>query len=266
MKIHHFRNASFIIETDSYVILVDPMLGPKKGMAPLSFIKHLPKRNPMVDLPSNIEGILKKVNFCILTNTHRSHIDKEGIAFLIKNNIPIIANSDDLDFLNKKSITNVQEISDWREIKMNMMNITAIPAQHGYGLAKKLTKQVIGFVIKIEKEPSLYITGDTIYNNDIKKALRNYAPDITIIPAGQAEFDFTPPHSMSLKETIRFVRDSHGKIIANELGAMNNCAINRKKFRKAIAFAGLSERVMIPEDGEIIDLGRKSDIRKFNFI
>jgi len=265
MKIHHFRNASFVIETYFYVILVDPMLGPKKGMAPLSFFKHLPKRNPMVDLPSNVEGILKKVNLCILTNTHRSHLDKEGIAFLIKNKIPVIANADDLDFLNKKGITNVQAISDWREIDMNKMKITAIPAQHGYGLAKRLTKQVIGFVITIEEEPSLYITGNTIYNDDIKKTLRNYATDITILAAGQIEFDFTSAYSMPLKEIIRFIKDSHGKIIATELGAMNNCAISRKKLQKTITFAGLSSRVLIPEDGEIIDLGKKSDIRKYNF-
>jgi len=266
MKIHHFRNASFVIETNSYVILVDPMLGPKKEIAPLSFFKHLPKRNPIVNLPSNIEDILKKVNLCILTNTHVSHLDKDGIAFLSKNNIPVIANASDVDFLNKKGIINVQEISDWREIKMNMIDITAIPAQHGYSLAKRLTKEVIGFIITIDKEPSLYITGDTIYNDDIKKALRNYATDITILAAGQAEFDLTSPYSMPLKEIIQFIRDSHGKIIANELGAMNNCAISRKKLRKAIAFAGLSERVLIPEDGEVIDFGEKSDIRKFNLL
>ena len=90
LKIHHLRNATFVIEAGNNFILVDPMLGGKGFMPAFSFFRFKAKRNPTVDLPTNYEAILDKVTHCLITHLHPDHIDSAGRKFLVKNNIPVI--------------------------------------------------------------------------------------------------------------------------------------------------------------------------------
>ena len=53
MKIHHLRNATFVIESGSNCILIDPMLSGKGELPPFALFRHKPKRNPTVSLPEN---------------------------------------------------------------------------------------------------------------------------------------------------------------------------------------------------------------------
>ena len=75
MKIHHIRNATFIIEAGENIILVDPMLGDPKSIPPFSFIRFKAKKNPTVNLPSNCLEILRRVTHCVITHQHPDHID-----------------------------------------------------------------------------------------------------------------------------------------------------------------------------------------------
>jgi L-ascorbate metabolism protein UlaG (beta-lactamase superfamily) len=78
MKIHHIRNATFVIETDNNFILVDPMLGKKGFLPPFAFFRFKPKRYPTVELPNNYEPILDKVTHCLISHLHPDHIDSAG--------------------------------------------------------------------------------------------------------------------------------------------------------------------------------------------
>jgi hypothetical protein len=48
--------------------------------------------------------------------------------------------------------------------------------------------RVSGFILKAVGEPTMYITGDTIWCEEVKKALDIYRPEVTIVNAGGARF------------------------------------------------------------------------------
>ncbi len=81
LKIHHFRNATLVIETDKDVILVDPMLGKKGSMATFTYFRFKSQKNPIVPLPESCQNILSKVTHCLITHKHPDHIDDEGKSF-----------------------------------------------------------------------------------------------------------------------------------------------------------------------------------------
>lgn len=71
MKIHHLRNATFVIESGSNNILVDPMLSDKGKLPPFSYLKHKALRNPIVPMPQNASRILDRVTLCIITHSRK---------------------------------------------------------------------------------------------------------------------------------------------------------------------------------------------------
>jgi L-ascorbate metabolism protein UlaG (beta-lactamase superfamily) len=98
MKIHHLRNATFVFEPGKHHILVDPMLNEKGTMPSFTYFTNKPKRNPIISLPDNAQSILNKVTLCLITHSqksgvkvlhHTDHLDKAGMSFLRKNNIPV---------------------------------------------------------------------------------------------------------------------------------------------------------------------------------
>jgi len=61
MKIHHLRNATFVIESGKYHILIDPMLSEKGELPPFVRFRHKSRKNPLVSLPENAPDILAKI-------------------------------------------------------------------------------------------------------------------------------------------------------------------------------------------------------------
>ena len=47
---------------------------------------------------------------------------------------------------------------------------------------------VSGFVLRAKGEAALYIAGDTVWCEDVRKALREYDPKVIVVNAGAAQF------------------------------------------------------------------------------
>jgi L-ascorbate metabolism protein UlaG (beta-lactamase superfamily) len=250
MKIHHLRSATFVIETEKEFLLVDPMLGKKSSIVPFAFFRHKPKKNPTVELPENSKEILSKVTHCLVTHLHPDHLDKDGIAFLVEKNIPVICNIHDEKKLRSKGLNVSQTLSYMQ--KENFLNgsITGIPAKHGYGFIAKLMGNVIGFYIELLNEPSIYISSDTIYTDDVDRVLKEFTPDLTVIASGSAQFDFAQPLLMHQDDVIKFIENSPKKVYANHMEAVNHCPVTRADLTERLKTNNLIEKVILPQDGE----------------
>lgn len=141
-------------------------------------------------------------------------------------------------------------ITPWEPVSFLGGQITAIPAQHGHGWIHKVMANGCGFFIDLPNEPSIYISGDTVLTGDVKRALEQFKPDITVVATGQAQMDVGQPLLMSTNEVMSFIRQSPGKVIANHMGALNHCPIDRATLQKSLDKHGLTEKVWIPQDGE----------------
>ena len=252
LKIHHLRNATMILETEKDVILIDPMLGNQGIMPSFTLFRHKARRNPTVPLPESSNLILEKVTHCLITHQHPDHIDSKGIAFLIKKDISVTCSIKDEKTFKKKGLNVVQSIKYWEKQKFLGGTIEGIPAKHGYGFVAKPMGNVIGFYIELPNQKSIYLSSDTIYTDSVDKVLKDYKPDISVLATGTAQFDVFKQLIMNTNDILKFIKNSSGKVIANHMESINHCPLTRKRLKEILIKNNLFDRVLIPEDGELM--------------
>ncbi|PTT08637.1 MBL fold metallo-hydrolase [Flavobacterium sp. HMWF030] len=253
MKLHHLRNATLVIETETDVILVDPMLGKRKTIPPFTIFRYKPKRNPLVALPKNSRDILSKVTLCLITHLHPDHIDKAGEVFLRRKSIPVICNIKDENALSKRGLNIIQSLNYWEQQDFLGGKITGIPALHGYGFIAKFMGNVMGFHIELPNQKSVYVSSDTIFTEDVQKALIELKPDIAVVACGTARLDFGQPLLMRMNDILKFTALAPGKVFANHLEALNHCPTTREELKNALADSNLLSKTAIPNDGTYVE-------------
>ena len=112
----------------------------------------------------------------------------------------------------------------------------------------------MGFYIELPNQKSIYISADTVYTDAVDKVLNEYKPQISVVASGTAQLDLFKPLLMTISDILKFVKNSPGKVIANHLEAVNHCPTTRVELRNELEKNGLSEKVEIPNDGEIIKM------------
>ncbi len=263
MKIHHLRNATCIIETGGHNLLIDPMLCGKGELPPFAWLRHKAQRNPTVSLPDNAIDGLDKVTHCLVTHSqtygikalqHSDHLDHAGEAFLRKRAIPVTTGLKDAAYLKRYGLNVVGALPYWKPTPLLDGEITAIPARHGHGWIRHLMANGAGFLLRFPGEPSIYVSGDTVYTRDVEKVLLELKPDVSIVACGSASLDLGAPILMPLQEILTFVRRAPGKVIANHLDALNHCPTTRAALKNALESNGWLSKVSIPLDGETIVL------------
>lgn len=255
MRIHHIRNATMVIETGDNTILIDPMLGKRGASAPpFAVVRFKARRNPILSLPANAMDIVNKTTHCLITHLHPDHLDETAIVFLKSENIPITCSIKDEKILRKKGLNIAATVDYWKKSEFQGGTIEGIPARHGYGFVAKPMGNVMGFYIELPDEKTLYLSSDTIYTPDVDKVLKEYQPDIGVVACGSAQLDIFKPLLMTMEDIIRFVKNAPSKVIANHLEAVNHCPTTRKGLKEALTKDGLSEKTLIPEDGEVMEL------------
>ena len=263
MKIHHLRNATFVIESGSNHILIDPYLSEKGKLPPFAFFRHKPKKNPIVSLPDNASQILDKVTHCLITHsqkvgiellTHTDHLDNPGKSFLRKNNIPVVCRQQDAAYMKKNGISVEAKLNYWQPEQLLDGQITAVPALHGHSWMNCFMANGAGFYLKLPDEPSIYISGDTVYTDDVSRALNEFKPDIAVVAAGTASLDVGGPILMPLDEIITFIKEAPNKVIANHLESLNHCPTTRSQLKQELEKRDLLSKTFIPHDGETLTI------------
>lgn len=254
LKIHHFRNATMVIETEDDVILIDPMLGLKGSMPTFTYFRFKAQKNPIVPIPKECQEILKKVTHCLITHKHPDHIDKAGEKYLRDKHIPITCSEKDESYFKKKGLNVVQALRYWEESPFLNGTIEGIPARHGYQFIAKPMGNVMGFFIKLSNQKSIYLSSDTIFTSSVDKVLREYKPDISVVACGTAQLDIFKPLLMIMPDILKFIETSPHIVIANHMEAVNHCPSTRKQLQKELNNRNISKEVLIPEDGDILTI------------
>ena len=263
MKIHHLRNATLIMEIKDKFVLVDPMLGAKGSLPPFSYFRFKKQDNPTVELPPNSLELLNKVTDCLITHTHSfdfklfqhtDHLDTSGENFLKSRNIPVVCGRHDEKYLKKLGIPINKVLDNWKFSEIFGGRGCSIPTQHGHGWIHKFMGCGSGFYLELPNEPSLYILGDTVFTDDVKKVLIDFKPDISVVPAGSAQMDIGQPILMKMDELIEFAKLTSGKVIFNHLEALNMCPTSREDLKNCLINKRLYSKCFIPNDGESIDI------------
>lgn len=254
LKIHQVRNATIVLETERDVILIDPMLGNQGIMPSFTLFRHKSRKNPTVPLPDSCNLILEKVSHCLITHQHPDHIDSKAVQFLIENNIPVTCSIMDEKAFKKRGLNVAQTLKYWEKQKFLGGTIEGIPARHGYGFVAKPMGNVLGYFLKLHNQKSIYLSSDTIYTKSVDKVLKDYKPDISVIATGAAQFDLFKEVIMNVADILKFVKTTSGKVIANHMESINHCPLTRNQLKEILKNNGLGNNVLIPEDGEVMEM------------
>jgi L-ascorbate metabolism protein UlaG (beta-lactamase superfamily) len=256
MKIQHIRNACMILHYKEQRILVDPCLNPKGTLPPYALFRKRPRLNPIVDLPPNAESVLSQVTSGLITHCrygHFDHLDKSGLRLLKQKQVPVYCSYLDAPYLKQRGVKTIALSINQRSEFLNG-SITPFPTAHGHGLVGMLMRPGTGYFIEMPGDQTMYISGDTVMTPTVSNVLSDLRPDISVLNAGTATLDFGKPVLMPIEEQLEFIRAAPGKVVAVHLDAFNHCLTTRKKLRDTVAKEGLSHKVVIPEDGELVEV------------
>ena len=262
MKIQLIRNATVKINFGGKIWLIDPFLGDVHSLP--SFAGK--STNPMVPLPISIEEILEGVDYILITHLHPDHFDSKAQERIPKH-IPILLQPSDLKTIKNLGFEQIKTIDTQK--KLDNIKVSRVPAQHGEGNILNVMGTVSGYVLEAKGEESLYITGDTIWFDGVRKSIDKFAPKIIICNAGGNIF--SPEHNIfkeqiSLERTYKVIMDEvqvfelleykkDTKVITVHIGALDHETVTRKSMRTYLEHKNVPiNRFYILEDGEIITI------------
>jgi len=130
--------------------------------------------------------------------------------------------------------------------------ITATAARHGPAGIEPITGEVIGFHLSIENEirQSLYITGDTVYYNEIEKLAEQINPSYVFIFAGAARprgpFNLTMSTNDALDTAAAF---KNAIIVPVHAEGWSHYTENNDNLREAFNILGIGHRLILLEPG-----------------
>lgn len=256
LNITQVRNATQIIEYGGKKFLIDPLLAEKGAYAGFEGTVRSELRNPTVNLPIPVEDLIK-VDAIIVTHTHADHWDEAAVRLIPKEMTIYVQDRTDEGTLRSQGFTNLHILS---EIScFEGVSLIKTGGKHGSDLAyavdilaEKLG-DACGVVFKNPKEKTLYIAGDTIWNEEVENALSTHKPDIVVLNAGFAQVVKFGSIIMGKEDILRaHVTLPNAKIIATHMEAINHCILTRKELRDFVEDHKISESVLIPGDGETI--------------
>lgn len=252
MQLRLLRHATVVLQMGTHNLLVDPMLSPKGVMGPVNGSPNM-RPNPLVDLPVDsvdLDGLLKGITGVLVTHTHRDHFDAEAERLILKNT-PLFCQPQDENMLTDIGFNTVFSVED--TLTRQDITITRTGGKHGSGEIGQKMGAVSGFILEAKNEPKVYIAGDTIWCVDVRQALEEHRPDIVIVNAGRARFLLGGRITMSVCDIGHIAKQlPSARIVAVHMEAFNHCLLTRRKLREYVIEHQLTERVLVPEDGEEI--------------
>jgi L-ascorbate metabolism protein UlaG (beta-lactamase superfamily) len=251
MRLRLIRNATLRIRLAERSLVVDPMLDPAGARPPVEDTAD-PRRNPLVDLPEPAEIVVKDLDAAIVTHLHRDHLDATAVELLPKA-LPLFAQPEDVATLRGLGFTDVRPVDD--ALEWEGVHIARTAGRHGTGRIAELMAPVSGFVLAAEGEPVLYVTGDTIWCDEVAAALDEHRPAAVVVNAGAGRFIEGDPIVMTTDDVVAVARHAPAaRVVAVHLEAIAHCPMTRADLHQRLHEEGLTERVTVPEDGAEVPL------------
>jgi L-ascorbate metabolism protein UlaG (beta-lactamase superfamily) len=260
MYVQQIRNATLVIKYAGKRFLVDPLLAEQGAYPGFAGTANSHLANPLVGLPLPMDRLLD-VDAVIVTHLHADHWD-EAARRLVPRGLPLFAqNADDAAALRADGFEDVRIFGDGAAFEGIALHRTG--GQHGsdqvMAVIGERMGQVSGVVFSHPDEPTLYVAGDTVWNEHVADSLRTYCPDVVVLNCGDAQVPGLGAIIMDEHDLAKVAQAApRAAIVASHLEAVNHCVLSRAALRRFLDAQGLQARVQVPEDGETLVFQRQA--------
>ena len=176
-------------------------------------------------------------------------MQKGTFGDVLEHNKPIfVQNEDDAQALKASGFQDVRILKN-DGVKFADITLYKTPALHG---TIKSSSDACGVVFKGEQEKVLYVAGDTIWFDGVRKTLANYQPEVIMLNACAAELRDYGRLIMN-DEDVDCVHQTlpEAKLYLTHFDNVAHASITRSQMRGALVRRGVDNYV-IPEDGETV--------------
>src|SRR5699024_4352496 len=112
------------------------------------------------------------------------------------------------------------------------IKLTKTKGEHGRGELIELAGQVCGVVFKHPDEKTLYVAGDTVWNNLVQQEIETHKPDIIVVNAGDNQFLEGGSLVMGKDDVYEVYKAApNAKIIASHMEAVNHWTLSREELK-----------------------------------
>jgi len=257
VTVQHIRNATVKVGVAGTTFLVDPMLSSKGSFPGFPGTYRSELRNPLIELPSTVDDVLKSVDAIVVTHTHTDHWD-EAAQKLIPKNMPLfVQNETDAKTIRGQGFKDVRVLTG--TATFNGVKLSRTGGQHGSDLWFADTARaeamgpVMGVVFAAPNAKTVYVVGDTVWRPEVDQALKQHKPDVVILNTGSALMSGFEEHPiiMGKQDTLQATKAApNAAIVAVHMDAVNHMSLSREELRAFVDENKIQNRVVIPADGE----------------
>ena len=253
----HIRNATAKIEMAGSTFLVDPYLAPKGSYAGFEGTINSQKRNPLIDMKEPVEKVLEGVDAVIVTHTHADHWDEYAQKVLPKTLPIFVQNAGDARIIRSQGFKDVRVLG--KNTEFNQVKLSKTGGQHGtdqmYAIPQlaELAGEAMGVVMQANGEKTLYIVGDTIWNEEVDFALNRYKPEVIVMNTGYAQLQGFSDGIIMGKADVAKARQvaPQADIITVHMDAVNHAAVTSDEMRKFVKENKLT-KIAVPKESEVL--------------
>ncbi|WP_017811687.1 MBL fold metallo-hydrolase [Paenibacillus shenyangensis] len=248
MNIQLIRNATLVIQYAGKKFLVDPFLAEQGVYPPFSPSLRDDQMNPLVGLPVPVKDIID-VDAVIVTHLHLDHYDDAAKQLLPKDIKMFVQNEEDAVQVKQDGFVNVEVLQE--NTLFEGIQLIKTKGEHGRGEILQRTGQVCGIVLKHPEEKNLYIVGDTVWYSAVQEVIDTHQPQVIVVNGGDNQFLEGGSLVMG-KEDIYEVYQAapQAPILSVHMEAVNHWALSRAELKSYATEKGMSDRLLVPEDGE----------------
>jgi len=253
MKFLHVRHATSLLTYAGSKLLIDPVFSAKEEFPAIALTPNQ-RKNPMIDLKTPIKELLD-VDMILSTHSHQDHFDAKAKELLDKR-VDLICQPSDEETYKADGFINLMPVEE--NLKYKNIIITRVDAQHGSGQTKEQMGPSSGYILSADDEPTIYFTGDTIFNESIKKNIENYNPEILIMNAGSPKFLNSTQIVMNIMDIEKTLAiNPKLKFIIVHLDTFNHCIETRVDINEYFSPQRLDKmgvkHFYVPEDNELLE-------------
>ena len=248
MRYTLLRHATGLLDFGGQHVLIDPMLDDQGARPPIANTPN-PRSNPLVPLPETWREIVADASAHLVTHMHQDHFDSTA-ARTLSHSLPVICQPEDCQRLEEAGFHRLEPVETF--IDHHGVNITRTGGQHGVGELGRMLAPVSGFVLEHPNEPVTYVTGDTVWCQEVADALERFQPAVIVANAGGARFLEGEPIVMTAADLAAVAAAApRSQIVVVHLEAINHCLESRDYYASKLPELGVDmARIHLPANGE----------------